>query len=844
MALINGNDNSETLTGTEQDDTINGLGGNDQLAGAGGDDVLNGGPGNDWMYSEPGDDTYNAGPGFDRVDYRDAPAAVTVDLASGVATDGQGGTDQLFDVERVIGSAFDDTLRGNDPISNSFTGEAGDDLIDGRGGFDFVWYGRAPAAVQIDLAAGTATGGEGNDTLIGIEGIGGSNYSDSIAGNDADNYFTLDQEGDQFTPNFSVGGADSVDGRGGWDTVDYSEAVNPVSVDLGVGTAVDGAGNTDSLTDIEEVHGSAFDDSLAGGDGGDSLRGNDGNDTLDGRGGSDTLDAGAGDDLLINSGGGNDKWIGGAGIDTLETDVTGIPADFDVEVDMLQGIHGRLGSDIGRDYIEGIENFSLMGLWNARLVGNASDNVLLAAEGDDTLIDGAGNDSLYGDEGDDHFFLVTGFDTVNGGEGTDSVWITAGNAAEDAFTAFGNLATGEGGAVEFGNGRDTFIEIENYFYDGAPAIEITGTDGANWLRADRNDDTLIGGLGDDTLEGGPGSDRAVIAANAADATVTIERDGVRIATGDGSDLLSGVEQVAFADGVVALTSLFDDTAGVGAIGTAGDNTIVGGAGDDDLAGVFGSDLLSGGPGDDTLIGGFGFDTLGGGDGADSLLGGNGFDALYGGADDDSLVGNFGNDVLNGQTGNDTLEGGLGFDTMLGGAGNDLLVARDGFDHLQGGVGLDTLQGNNGNDLLEGGANSDLLQGGFGADTLDGGTWEDTLQGGNGFDRLDGGAGNDRLEGNSGNDTMDGGSGDDVLRGGLGADTFVYFAGADRILDHAPVDTIEIAAGLLDEMSPSVADLANYVVPDSNDLVFDFGNGNTLTVVGADLAAVQDDLVLI
>ena len=131
-----------------------------------------------------------------------------VDLAAGTASDGTGGTDTLISIERVIGSNFNDTLRGS-AAGNSFTGEAGDDLIDGRGGIDFVFYGRAPRAVTVDLAAGTARGGEGNDRLISIEEVGGSNFGDRLFGTNGANFFTTDQLGDELHPQFRRGGADS-----------------------------------------------------------------------------------------------------------------------------------------------------------------------------------------------------------------------------------------------------------------------------------------------------------------------------------------------------------------------------------------------------------------------------------------------------------------------------------------------------------------------------------------------------------------------------------------------------------------------------------------------------------
>ncbi len=97
----------------------------------------------------------------------------------------------------------------------------------------------------------------------------------------------------------------------------------------------------------------------------------------------------------------------------------------------------------------------------------------------------------------------------------------------------------------------------------------------------------------------------------------------------------------------------------------------------------GDDTLVGGPGNDQLLGGNGNDTLQGAAGNDVLLGENGNDTLIGGAGVDFMSGGRGDDVMvwNPGDGNDTLDGGSGFDTMLfngaGGAETFTFTAKDG-----------------------------------------------------------------------------------------------------------------------------------------------------------------------
>lgn len=79
-------------------------------------------------------------------------------------------------------------------------------------------------------------------------------------------------------------------------------------------------------------------------------------------------------------------------------------------------------------------------------------------------------------------------------------------------------------------------------------------------------------------------------------------------------------------------------------------------------------------------------------GDNTLIGGGGNDNLFGGNGNDTLQGAAGNDVLSGGNGDDTLIGGAGADQMLGGRGNDLLVWNpgDGSDRLDGGSGFDIM----------------------------------------------------------------------------------------------------------------------------------------------------------
>lgn len=255
-----------------------------------------------------------------------------------------------------------------------------------------------------------------------------------------------------------------------------------------------------------------------------------------------------------------------------------------------------------------------------------------------------------------------------------------------------------------------------------------------------------------------------------------------------------------------------------ALGTAGDDVIVGSTGVDDIDGLGGNDLIcaytgvdsidggdgndtiyggeladtiEGGLGDDKILGGKGGDTITAGDGADELRGGLGNDTLTSGSDanGDRLVGEGGADTLTGGDGDDKLSGGPGADVLKGNGGADQLLGGGDADDIQGGAGEDILNGDTGNDMLDGGADADILRGesgddtmagGEGADRLRGGVGADVGNGGDGADFLFGGDDNDTLDGEAGNDKVVGNAGDDALFGGDDDDTLIGGPGTDTL----------------------------------------------------------------
>ena len=111
-----------------------------------------------------GDDTLNihAGGRYLQLDYRYPRTlnGVDVDLEAGRANDdGFGDVDTIRgEVWEVRGTYLSDVIRGSDN-DETFIGYAGEDVIDGRGGYDRLRFDRFGVRnVSVDLQAGTATG--------------------------------------------------------------------------------------------------------------------------------------------------------------------------------------------------------------------------------------------------------------------------------------------------------------------------------------------------------------------------------------------------------------------------------------------------------------------------------------------------------------------------------------------------------------------------------------------------------------------------------------------------------------------------------------------------------------
>jgi Ca2+-binding RTX toxin-like protein len=326
-----------------------------------------------------------------------------------------------------------------------------------------------------DSTVNTIYGGPGKDTL---SGAGGNDILYGEAGNDTFNEtLYADEDADGLPYEVAAAqastGADTFIGGDGTDLVDYSArtanvtaimegaATNSVNIAIGTVPRKDGeSGEGDNVyTDVENIYGGTGDDDLTGNALANVLRGGAGDDKLSGLAGDDTFDEKLGWDSAANSGAGdfdatmtsgNDKLIGGDGVDTadysgrtkkLVIDMAGTSsvADNDDGIDTDEDGTLEEADDVYAD----VENL-LGGDGADVLTGNALDNDIKGGAGADDITGLAGNDNLDGAAGDDSIDGGLGDDTLDGGADQTTTGVITCDLGDDvAFNALVSIAAGD-----------------------------------------------------------------------------------------------------------------------------------------------------------------------------------------------------------------------------------------------------------------------------------------------------------------------------------------------------------------------------------------------------------------
>ncbi|MFL6838360.1 MAG: beta strand repeat-containing protein [Bradyrhizobium sp.] len=549
----------------------------DTLIGDDGDNVIEGGAGADIMIGGNGEDTLS---------YEHASSGVIANLTTSSGSFGDAAGDVFRGFENFRGSAFADSLIG-DEGDNVLEGGAGADIMIGGNGSDTLNYEHSQAAVVVNLTTHTGSLGDADgDVFGGFENIRGSAFADFLIGDEGDN--VLD----------GGAGVDLLFGHGGNDTASYAHSSSGVIANLTDNSSNIGDAAGDVYSGIENLRGSAFGDLLVG------------TDNTNGTEGANIVEGGAGADIMI----------GGLGSDTLsyEHSGAGVVVNLttntsslgDAEGDGFGGFENIRGSRFD-DFLVGTDNTN--GTDGANTIeGGGGADLMIAGLGSDTLsyehssagvvVNLTTNTSSLGDAEGDAFggfenirgsrfddFLV-GSDNTNGTDGANT--IEGGGGADLMISGLGEdtLSYEHSSAGVFANlttGMGAFGDAEGDRYGGFE--DIRGSRFADNLYGDVGDNVLEGGGGADVLLGGGGNDTASYAH--ASAGVTANLSNAAFNTGDATDdVYNNIQNLT---------------------GSAFGDTLVGDGADNILDGRAGNDTLTGGAGNDTFSfrAGFGHDTV-------------------------------------------------------------------------------------------------------------------------------------------------------------------------------------------------------------------------------------------
>jgi Ca2+-binding RTX toxin-like protein len=605
--------------------TSGGLG----LLGTNGNDTFNlNTNGEQWMSVRggAGNDTYNLSMTLPDVDQTSVTGIVRLDFLGGsglnanlatgvVSNDGRGGVDTINGFAREL-RATD----GNDSVvgsagDESFIMRAGNDTVDGGGGFDRLRYDRSgvDGPINADWTTGQVTGQWGGQAFqhnfSNIEQIRGSRFNDVMVG-DGGNQSLLGEEGNDTL----TGGAgnDTASGGAGTDTFVFNVAVDSATITLVTGAMiVTSADGTDRiLNDIENF---SFTDAdlnyaqmTARAVVGTPVTGTTNAENVDGTASPEEINAGGGSDW-ITPGGGSDTIDGGDGRDMLSffnlTDTPGrTNTDYRLETDMDAGT-ARSHDDSEQTQFSSIE----------RLTGTIYADRIRGTDGDDEI-------RSLGDY--DWIIATTGRDTIDGGTGQDMISFveyqsTATNVIGDVFSSNGLPPTGaqaSGLVVDLANPGNntglaaglTMTSVERVTGSGRQDV-FYGDTGENDFRGLGDYDWFVSSTGGrERYFGGDGVD-TVTYFNASAGVIASLRNGARV---DG-------RETGYGSGGDAARDLYFEIENL--VGSRHNDSLTGSNERNQLNGLEGDDFIFGYGGVDYLMGGAGNDTINGGDGSDFAL---------------------------------------------------------------------------------------------------------------------------------------------------------------------------------------------------------------------------------
>ncbi len=702
------------------------------------------------------------------LDYSSAPAAVKVDFSQGTAQVGTLAQDSISAFQRVIGSAGDD----------DFIDGAGLSYVDGAGGYNTLDFFGNPNGISLNLAAGTGTSGFGTAmTIKNIQIVYGSLYHPNtiIGANDTQNIFGSMYGGDKITANSAN------------TQVSFATSAAAVTVNLTTGVNTGGGAQGDVLTNVDQIQGSNYNDTLTGNGSYSGLDGYLGNDTLIGGGGYDVYyfaeGAGYGQDVVFNGTGSgaasgeivmgyapSNVWLSQSGND-LVVQILGTTSQVTVKnwftstSAQLQRMVAGDGSQIGTSAIGQLEtamasyqasnptfNPKTATVMPASLTSNVTSlwgsGVATGTSGNDTLDPGVGNTTLVGNGGSDVYEFRAGYGAdviING------VTTNTGPTGELLLSA--GLDPGNLWFTRSGN--DLVIQVLN-----APTqMTVRG-----WFA---NGTSQLQSL---MLADGSQIGTAAIAALATAMTAFQTSSGFNAQAATAMPTAAAVQT---------------------ALATNWSRVITGATSNTTLNGIHGSDTLITSGSGNTLIGGSGLSTLVSNAAGNTLEAGTGVAvADYVGIANLTVNLASGKARVNGATASDTLVGiasavvsGTG-DALIAGTGADTLVANGAYDTLVGNALGSTLVASQSSSVAWYAGNGETINLAAGTATRNGATLSDTL------------IGIARATVSGASDTLIGASGTGALSavGSASGDTLIGVNAATTLASNGAGNTLDATSG--------------------------------------------------
>jgi Ca2+-binding RTX toxin-like protein len=431
-----GGSGNDTITGNDLANRLDGGSGNDTITDGDGNDTVLGGGGDDTFYAGFGADSYDGGRGSDVVIYGlGLTSGITINLANPAASTGSAQGDTFVNVEKIVGTNYDDTFVG-DASANWFVGGYGNDTFEGGAGADTfdggeesntLSYAHSGAGVSVNLMSNTFSGGDAEgDKIIGlshvvgnqafypsIQNVIGSAYDDVLVGSGTFSYVFGGDGNDTLSVGLNGNGSGRLAGGAGNDI--YLTGTNFSGyIEESVGGGFDevrASGSVELFPEFEiekitfvgtgnfRAWGSSFAQTITGGSGDDSIEGRGGADTLIGNGGNDKLVGDTAADQLYGGDGndtldgrrGADKLFGGDGDDVLYYygDTTGVTIDGGTGFDTLEYVGFGQTIDLQDPMFSGIERINGSRNYADTLKGNDANNVFYGAAGND-YVDGRG----------------------------------------------------------------------------------------------------------------------------------------------------------------------------------------------------------------------------------------------------------------------------------------------------------------------------------------------------------------------------------------------------------------------------------------------------------------------